>query len=161
MSEPKAIPSKEEIDELAMLYLDAEANVAKAKETSDVFYDQLVKMIEEHGYVPKRAHKSRRIEGLVYKITRSASQSVDVDGTAVLRLKAALDQWGFQRYFRKLFKREPVFVIQDDAQALVATLLLKGAPADLQKLFSESVVIKGNSPSLKVENKEDKEAKSK
>jgi hypothetical protein len=161
MPEPKAIPTKEEIDALASLYVDAETNVKDAKEKSDIFYDQLIEMIEKHGYVPKRATKSRRIEGHIYQITRSKSQSVEVDGTAVLRLKTALDGWKFSRFFRKLFKREPVFVLQDGAQELVAQLLAKGAPSDLQILFSNAVLIKGNSPSLKVENKEDKEAKSK
>jgi hypothetical protein len=161
MPEPKTIPTKEEIDALAKLYVDAEEAVRQAKANSDIFYDQLIEMIQKHGYVPKKATKSRRIEGHIYKITRIASQSVDVDGTAVLRLKAALDEWKFSRWFRRLFKRESVFVLQDGAQELVAQLLAKGAPSDLQILFSNAVVIKGNSPSLKVENKEDKEAKSK
>jgi hypothetical protein len=159
--EAKAIPTKEEIDALAALYVDAEKNVKDAKEKSEIFYDQLIEMIEKHGFVPKKATKSRRIEGHVYKITRSSSQSVDVDGTAVMRLRDALHGWKFSRWFRKLFKRETVFVLQDGAQELVAQLLAKGAPSDLQILFSNAVLIKGNSPSLKVENKDEKEAKSK
>jgi hypothetical protein len=159
--EAKTIPTKEEIDALAGLYVDAEEVVKAAKANSDIFYDRLIEMIEKHGFVPKKATKSRRIEGHVYKITRISSQSVDVDGTAVSRLKAALYEWKFSRWFRKLFKRETVFVLQDGAQELVAQLLAKGAPSDLQILFSNAVLIKGNSPSLKVENKEEKEAKSK
>jgi hypothetical protein len=159
--ELKTIPTKDDIDALAQLYVDAETNVRQAKEQLSVFHDHLVELIEKHGFVPKKATKSRRIEGHVYKITRSASQSVDVDGTAVMRLRDALHGWKFSRWFRKLFKRETVFVLQDGAQELVAQLLAKGAPSDLQILFSNAVLIKGNSPSLKVENKDEKEAKSK
>lgn len=162
MADKKEIPSKQEIDALCQLYLDADVNVEKAKETRAMFADQLVTMIRDHGFLPKRATKSRRIEGDEYQATHSKSQSVEVNGTEVLRLRDFLMRNGLARWFRRLFKREPVYVLREGAQEIVAKMLDLGAPSDLQMLFSNALEIKDNSPSLKVESKAEpkkKEAK--
>jgi hypothetical protein len=52
-----------------------------------------------------------------------------------------------------LFRREEVFILADDAQALIAKLALKmpGVASELQLLFSNTLRIEGRSTSLKVE----------
>lgn len=158
----KAIPSKTEIDALAQLYLEADAAVEQARETRRIFADQLAEMIAAHGFLPKRATKSRRIEGEEFQATLSRSHSVEVNGTEVLRLRTFLTGTGCTNWFRKLFKREPVYVLREGAQELVGRLLAKGAPPDLQILFSNSLSIRDNSASLKVEPiNEEKAAKKK
>jgi hypothetical protein len=141
---------------------DADAAVEQAKETRRMFADQLAEMIAVHGFLPKRATKSRRIEGEEFQATLIRSQSLDVNGTEVLRLRMFLTGTGWGGWFRKLFKREPVYVLREGAQELVARLLAKGAPSDLQILFSNSLTIRDNSASLKVEPmKEEKVARKK
>jgi hypothetical protein len=162
MAEKKEIPTKQEIDALCQLYLDADVNVEQAKQTRAMFADQIIDAIRDHGFLPKRATKSRRIEGEEFQATLSKSQSVEVNGTEVLRLRAFLDGKGLSRWFRKLFKREPVYVLRERAQEVVAKMRDLGAPSDLQTLFSGALDIKDNSPSLKVEPKAEpkkKEAK--
>lgn len=151
LSENNTIPSKQEIDALAQLYLDADSAVEQVKETRRIFADQLAEMIAAHGFLPKRATKSRRIEGEEFQATLVRSQSVEVNGTEVLRLRMFLTGKGLGCWFRKLFKREPVYVLRDGAQELVARLLAKGAPSDVQILFSNSLTIRDNSDWLKVE----------
>jgi hypothetical protein len=52
-----------------------------------------------------------------------------------------------------LFRREEIFVLADDAQALIAKLAVKmpGVAGELQLLFAGTLRIEGRSTSLKVE----------
>ncbi|HET7873216.1 MAG TPA: hypothetical protein VFL42_11935 [Terriglobales bacterium] len=151
MSEENTIPTKPEIDSLAQLYLDADAAVEQARTSRSLLAGRLAEMIVAHGFLPRRAAKSRRIEGEEFQATLSRGHSLEVNGTEVLRLRMFLTGTGMGGWFRKLFKREPVYVLREGAQELVARLLAKGAPSDLQILFSNSLSIRDNSASLKVE----------
>jgi hypothetical protein len=148
-----AVPTAAEIDTLLGLYLDADQNVKSAIEQRDVFGEQIEEMIAAHGFLPPRAKKSKRIQGEEYKATFGQSHSVDVDSTAVRRLFSYMKEWGLARFFRKLYKREEIFVLADDAQELIAKLATKpsGFAGQLQLLFAQTLRIEGRSTSLKVE----------
>jgi hypothetical protein len=148
-----AVPTNAEIDAICQLYDDADKNVKMAIETRDVFAEQIEEMIAAHGFLPPRSKKSKRIQGEEWKATHSQSHSVDVDSTAVRRLFVSMKGWGLARFFRRLFRREEVFILADDAQVLIAKLALKmpGIAGELQLLFSNTLRIEGRSTSLKVE----------
>jgi hypothetical protein len=148
-----AIPTAAEIDAICKLYTDADNNVKSAIEKRDVFGEQIEEMIKAHGFLPPRAKKSKRIQGEDYKATLGQSHSVDVDSTAVQRLYVSLKGWGLARFFRKLFRREEIFVLTDDAQKFIAKLAIKspGIAGELQLLFAQTLRIEGRSTSLKVE----------
>lgn len=164
-TEIKTIPGKEEIDALAAMYLESQKNADKAQEAADVLRDQLTDMVTEHGYVPKRAHKSRRLEGLKWKCTLSQSDSLETDGTAVQRFHAALKRFDLGRLFRQVFRREQIFVLQPGAQQILDWICERKdarKAATLRLAFSNCLVIKSSRPGLKVEPieaKEEKEAK--
>jgi hypothetical protein len=151
--EAQAIPTAAEIDSLLMLYIDADQNVKDAIEKRDVFGEQIEDLIKAHGFLPPRAKKSKRIQGEEYKATLGQSHSVDVDSTAVQRLFSKMKEWGLARSFRRLFRREEIFVLADDAQELISKLALKspGIAGELQLLFAGTLRIEGRSTSLKVE----------
>lgn len=151
--EEKTIPTPAEIDALLKLYDEADKNITAAFDKRAVFGEQIEAMIKEHGFIPPRAKKSKRIQGEEYKATLGQSHSVDVDSTAVQRLFAKMKEWGLARSFRKLFRREEIFVLADDAQELIAKLALKspGIAGELQLLFAGTLRIEGRSTSLKVE----------
>lgn len=148
-----AVPTNAEIDALCMLYDDADKNVKAAIEQRDVFGEQIEEMIAAHGFLPPRSKKSKRVQGDDWKATLSQSHSVDVDSTAVRRLFVSMKGWGLARFFRRLFRREEVFILADDAQDLIAKLAIKspGIAAELQLLFAGTLRIEGRSTSLKVE----------
>jgi hypothetical protein len=148
-----AIPTAAEIDALLGLYLDADQNVKDAVTKRDVFGEQIEEMIKAHGFLPPRAKKSKRIQGEDFKATLGQSHSVDVDSTAVQRLYVSMKGWGLAQFFRKLFRREEIFVLADDAQELIAKLAIKspGIAGELQLQFSQTLRIEGRSTSLKVE----------
>jgi hypothetical protein len=142
------IPEKKEIDALAALYLESKANVDKAAEGVAVLRDQLTDMVNEHGFVPKGAKKSKRLLGDEHEITLSRGQSIEVDGTAVMRIRAALKTSGLSKFFRKLFRREVIYVLADGAHQFMVEHCM---PADVGRYFAEAVMIRENSPYLKVE----------
>ncbi|MBZ5533073.1 MAG: hypothetical protein LAO20_16710 [Acidobacteriia bacterium] len=142
------IPEKKEIDALAALYLEAKANVEKAAEGVACLRDQLTDMVNEHGFVPKKATKSTRIIGETYEITLSRGQSIEVDGTAVMRIRATLKTAGLSKFFRKLFRREVIYVLADGAHQFMVEHCL---PADVGRYFAQAVMVRENSPYLKVE----------
>jgi hypothetical protein len=148
-----AIPTNSDIDALCMLYDDADKNVKNAIEQRDVFGEQIEEMIAQHGFLPPRSKKSKRVQGDEWKATLSQSHSVDVDSTAVRRLFDAMKEWGLARSFRRLFRREEIFVLVDDAQAVITKLAAKSLGIDRQLLllFSQALRIEGRSTSLKVE----------
>ena len=148
------IPEKKEIDALAALYLEAKANLDKTAEGVAVLRDQLTDMVAEHGFVRKKATKSTRIIGETYEITLSRGQSIEVDGTAVMRIRAALKTAGGNKCFRKLFRREVIYVLADGAQSLMAQpqpFWPHPLPAAVRSYFAQAVMIRENSPYLKVE----------
>jgi hypothetical protein len=157
----KAVPTNKEIDALLSLYLDAKKNVQEAIDKRDVFGEQIEGIIAVHGFLPPKAKKSKRIQGDEYKGTLSQSHSVEVDSTAVQRFHAKLKEFKLARVFRKLFRREMVFVLNEDAQATVTALAVKfpGIAGELQLLFAQTLKIESRSPYLEVEplKKEKKE----
>jgi hypothetical protein len=152
------VPTNAEIDALCQLYADADKNVKNAIDTRDVFGEQIEEMIAAHGFLPPRSKKSKRIQGDEFKATLSQSHSVDVDSTAAKRFYAVLKEFGLQRFFRKCFRREQVFVLLDGAQDLIsrlAIILQQGnetvRASEVQLTFANTLKIESRSTSLKVE----------
>jgi hypothetical protein len=118
-------------------------------------------MIAAHGFLPPRSKKSKRVQGEEWKATLSQSHSVDVDSTSVRRLFSRMKELGLARFFRRLFRREEIFVLADDAQELITKLALKspGIAAELQLLFAGTLRIESRSTSLKVEPIKDEKKK--
>lgn len=151
-------PTPAEIDELCKLYDEADKNVDDAIEKRDIFGEQIEELIAKHGFLPPRATKSKRVQGEQWKATLAQSHSVNVDGTQVQRFYAVLKEFGLQRFFRKCFRREQVFVLLDGAQELITKLSLalkeKNEPvgaSEVQLTFAETLKIESRSTSLKVE----------
>ena len=159
--EQNAIPDANEIDALLALYLDAEKNVEDAIAKREVFGEQIEELIAIHGSLPPRAKKSKRIKGEEYQATLSQSHSVEVDAPSVERLHELMKSIGLARWFRKLFRREEVFVLNDGAQGLIDKLALKTPGSPLALVFAKTLRIESRSPRLEVEpiKKEKKEAR--
>jgi hypothetical protein len=151
----KKVPTASEIDALASLYHDAKSNVEVAQTRADIFGDQLLAMVKEHGTTPPRAEKSLRLEGDEWEVTVSEGQSVSVNKAAAAKVLASLKRAGLIRFFRKLFVMETTYKLAKGAQALIAKPLPKGAPSNLRKLLAEAVQIKDKAPRLTVEPKEE------
>jgi hypothetical protein len=158
----ETLPTHAQIDSLAALYIDAQAAVELARDRESALRQQLTEMVERHGSVPRRALKSKRLEGDEYQATLSKGHSVEVMTARVELFRQWMKAHKLTSLFRKLFKRETVYVLREYAQELVNTMASgskhRDVAADLCSLFHQSLDIKDNSPYLKVEpkNKEKK-----
>jgi len=156
--EKTAAPTKQELDTLAQLYVDAKAQAKNATDTATAFRNQLDAMVILHGFCPAGATKSRRMEGYLYIVTRSSGQRVEVNGTQIQSFKSWLKENSLSRLFSKLFRLRSVYVMSEDAQAVANEFLAKMQnkkfdAEQFSSLFHQCFSIESNSSTIKVEPK--------
>jgi hypothetical protein len=118
---------------------------------SDRLRTQLFEQVQEFGFTPPKAEKSKRLIGSVYTFTLSTSSSTEIRDAAVERIREACPD----SLFRKLFLTVTKFKLAADATALLAGKLPEGAPRNLRQLFSRAVVLKEGAPRLRIEKAEE------
>jgi len=157
----KEIPKAAEIDALAQLYVDAQAQADKAQDTANIFHGQLITMVQEFGSIAPKSEKTRQLQGETWIVKVTQSQSVQINAAEVSKLRKFLLGIGKTRFFGKLFVTEERYTLAADAQQRISTstgLLSASSMAKLRALFTKAVEIKPLSPRLKVEPlKKDKE----
>ncbi len=147
-------PSASEIDDLAWNYQAQKAVADTAQEKLNLLRRELVDLVETFGAVPPRASKSKRLSGARYDVTASFPQRVDVDKHAAEKLHLACLSAGRPSLFKKLFRRETVYMLAKGARELVTQRSLpEGAPRNLRALFYRALEVEALSPGLDVELK--------
>lgn len=132
----------QELDEMA-------DRLEKLNTEVDEIRGELKAQIDEHGFVPPRAEKSKRLEGDIYKATLSYGTATTVIDTEVEKiLEACGEELG-----AKLFKAITKYSVVTSAHQLLAGTLPEGAPRNLRQMFERAVQISEKAPSLKVEKK--------
>jgi hypothetical protein len=132
--------SPAELDELCerLELLDQESGEIRA---------QLKAHVEEHGFIPPRAEKSKRLEGEFFRATLSFASQTTVIDTEVVKIQEACDGLLFARLFREVKK----YTVADSAHYVLAGTLPEGAPRNLRRMFERAVIMAERSPSLKIE----------
>jgi len=149
-------PSASEIDAKASNYQAQQAVTSTTAENLLQLRRELIDLVERFGAVPPRATKSKRLSGARYDVTASFPQRVDVDKHAAERLHLACLAAGRPSLFKKLFRRESVFMLAPGARELVTQARLpEGAPRNLRTLFYRALAVEAQSPALEVELKKD------
>jgi hypothetical protein len=153
-------PSASEVDDLASNYQAQQAVNNITAENLSELRRELIELVEAFGAVPPRATKSKRLSGSRYDVTASFPQRVEVDKHAAEKLHLACLAAGRPSLFKKLFRRESVFMLAPGARDLVTRgRLPEGAPRNLRALFYRALAVEAQAPSLEVElNKEAKKA---
>jgi len=108
---------------------------------------QLMEQVQEFGFTPPRAEKSKRLIGSVFTFTLSTSQSTEIHDSEVERIREACPDG----LFRHLFLAVTKFKLAAGATALLAGKLPQGAPRNLRQLFSRAVVLKDGAQRLRIE----------
>ena len=111
---------------------------------------QLVEQVEEFGFTPQRAEKSKRLLGTNYEFTLSTSQTTEVRDAEVERIRAVCPS----RLFAQLFLAVTKYKLASGATALLAAKLPGTAPRNLRVMFSRAVQVKEDSPRLRIERVE-------
>jgi hypothetical protein len=108
---------------------------------------ELRQQIEEFGFTPPRADKSKRLHGTFYQFTLTVGLTTEVKDAEVESIAAVCPD----ALFKRLFKRVIRYKLADGASLALADPLTKGAPRNLRMMFSKAVETKETAPRLRVE----------
>jgi hypothetical protein len=132
-----------ELDETAMRLEEISAEEEKLRA-------KLFEQVEEFGFTPPRAEKSRRLEGENYQFTVSRGLTTEVKDAEVQRIRDVCPGFIFDQLFKTITK----FKLADGATMVLASRLPVDAPRNLRLMFSRAVETKETSPRLRIEKME-------
>jgi hypothetical protein len=108
---------------------------------------KLQEQVEEFGFTPPRAEKSKRLAGTLYQVTVSRGLTTEIKDSEVERIQSAYSEALFGRLFRTVTK----FKLADGATLVLSAPLPEGAPRNLRLMFSRAVETKETSPRLRID----------
>ena len=111
---------------------------------------KLQEQVEEFGFTPPRAEKSKRLTGTLYQFTVSRGLTTEIKDAEVERLRQVCPRNLFDRLFRTVTK----FKLADGATLVLASRLPVDAPHNLRRMFSRAVETKETAPRLRIEKAE-------
>ena len=108
---------------------------------------ELRQQVEEFGFTPPRADKSKRLLGIFYQFTLTVGLTTEVKDAEVEKIRQACPDALFKRLFKTVIR----YKLADGATVALADPLSKGAPRNLRMMFSKAVETKEAAPRLRVE----------
>jgi hypothetical protein len=111
---------------------------------------KLHEQVEEFGFTPARAEKSKRLEGLLFKFTVTRGLTTEIRDAAVERIRQVCPGDLFDRLFKAVTK----FKLASGATQVLAGRLPPDTPRNLRLLFSRAVETKETAPRLRIEKVE-------
>ena len=111
---------------------------------------QLQEQVEEFGFTPPRAEKSKRLAGTLYEFTVSRGMTTEIKDVEVERIRQVCPGILFDRLFRTVMK----FKLAEGATMVLASRLPTDAPRNLRLMFSRAVETKETAPRLRIEKAE-------
>lgn len=149
----KPILKPETIDAAAQRYLALQIEQDNLDKRISAAYEELMKLVKNHGVIPAKAEKSRRIQGEIYRVTATSGTSTSVDQFEAAYLRSELAKHGApgDKFFRKLFGVEKRFVLTKNAIKAMTDKLPQGIPGSIRMLFSKALVVKHKAATIKVQ----------
>jgi hypothetical protein len=111
---------------------------------------QLQEQVEEFGFTPPRAEKSKRLVGTLYEFTVSRGLTTEIKDSEVERIRQVCPGILFDRLFRTVTK----FKLAEGATMVLASRLPADVPRNLRLMFSRAVETKETAPRLRIEKAE-------
>jgi hypothetical protein len=108
---------------------------------------KLQQQVEEFGFTPPRAEKSKRLMSTFYQFTVNRGLTTEIKDVEVERIREICPEG----LFHCLFKTVTKFSLADGVTLALASPLPEGAPRNLRLMFSWAVETKENSPRLRIE----------
>jgi len=122
----------------------------------DKLRTKLYEQVQEFGFTPARAEKSKRLEGSLYQFTVTRGITTEIKDAAVERIRQACPGTLFDRLFRSVTK----YKLAEGATLVLASRLPVNAPRNLRMMFSRAVETKETSPRLRIEKLDEAECTS-
>ena len=117
---------------------------------------KLLREVEQFGFTPPRAEKSKRLEGSAYQLTVSRGLTTEIKDSEVERIRQACPSLLFDSLFRTITK----YKLAEGATSILARRLPPDAPSRLRMMFSRAVETKETSPRLRIEKLDEAECTS-
>jgi hypothetical protein len=129
---------------------DAAARLDELRLEEEGLRSKLQEQVEEFGFTPPRAEKSKRLEGVAYQFTVTRGLTTEIKDAEVERIRQACPIVLFERLFRTVTK----FKLADGATMALASRLPPDAPRNLRLMFSRAVETKEAAARLRIEQVE-------
>jgi hypothetical protein len=126
---------------------DAAARMDELRLEEEGLRSKLQEQVEEFGFTPPRAEKSKRLEGAAYQFTVTRGLTTEIKDAEVERIRQVCSTLLFDRLFRTVTK----FKLADGATMALASRLPPDAPRNLRLMFSRAVETKETAPRLRIE----------
>jgi hypothetical protein len=127
----------------------------EAKQKADTIKARIQAAVDQHGYVPTNAEKSRRIECQNFIATITSSIGVEVNDAKVVELELVLAKARCSRMFPALFVRRVEYSLAPTYNTAIATTPWpKKHAEEIQRLAATSFRPVSRTPSLTVERRE-------
>jgi hypothetical protein len=111
---------------------------------------QLLEQVQEFGFTPPRAERSKRLHGSLFQFTLSRSLTTEVKDAEVERIRAVCRG----DIFDKLFRTVTRYKLAEGATLVLATHLPPDAPRNLRLMFSRAVSTKETAARLRIDKVE-------
>jgi len=125
----------------------AAARLEEIRLEEEKLRSELQEQVEEFGFTPPRAEKSKRLTGIFYDFTVTRGLTTEIKDAEVARIRAVCPNGLFGRLFKTVTK----FKLADGAFLLLASPLPEDAPRNLRLMFSKAVETKETAPRLRIE----------
>jgi len=133
---------------LSTAELDKKATrLAELDQEADDLREELKRQVDEFGFTPARAEKSKRLVGDKFQFTLTQGTTTEVKDAEVERIKDACPV----DIFAKLFKQVTRYKLSNGATAFLAGILPEHAPRNLRQMFSRAVETTTTAPRLRIE----------
>jgi hypothetical protein len=126
---------------------EAAARLEEIRAEDETLRTKLQDQVEQFGFTPPRAEKSKRLAGSLYEFTVTRGLTTEIKDAEVERIRQVCPGVLFERLFRTVTK----FKLADGATAMLASRLPADAPRNLRVMFSRAVETKETAPRLRVE----------
>jgi hypothetical protein len=135
-------------------YLQFRSDQENAKQDADDLKVWILAQVQQHGFVPTNAEKSRRLEAIGHVATVTTGTTVEIDDQLCTELELLLAKARCPKMFPALFTRRSEYSLAKTAAvAIKATPWPKKFKADIVTLYARCFSPKPKTPSLEVESR--------
>lgn len=147
-------PTPTEVDDLCLAWETAKIAVEEAEKKASAAKAPLLAAVQQHGYIPKGAEKTLRLEGVIYTADSTTGTTIEIVEAQVAELQLELSRARKPRVFGQLFERKVRHLLKKGAADLLKLAI--GALADdkqahLVGIFSRCFSAESKSPTLSVQ----------
>jgi hypothetical protein len=124
-------------------------NIRESEEQARLLRALLKEQVQEFGFCPPRAEKSKRLETAIYQLTVSVGTKVTLRDNEIEKIRQACED----EIFEHLFVSCTRYSLHKGALLYLSASLPKNAPRNLRQMFQCAVLLEEQTPSLKIEDR--------